>query len=666
MAYKYKKYIGLVHNAFDVSASSRLVKRIIAIFVDVIIIPSCMWAAIALRFSDPTPNLNNIFWIVVAAPLVSIPVFYTFGLYRSMLRYMGIQVAWSLAKGMTVSTLILAALVYFTHSSGIPRSVFIIYFCLGMLFMGGSRIVMRAYLLSILRLHQPKKPVIIYGAGASGVQLATVLVNATDTKVVAFVDDDKAIQGNLIHGVKVFKPEKLKILVSKYNVKQILLAMPSVNQTRRRDLLHSLEKFAVHVRTVPGMEDLVSGKSSVEEIKDIDVLDLLGRDSVPLDSSLLKERIENKVVMVTGAGGFIGSELCRQIIALNPETVVLLEHSEHALYKIEQDLTSKLRKINSPIKLTPILGSVQNKLRLSQIMKACNVHTIYHTAAYKYVSLVELNVVETVRNNIFGISCIAETAIENNVESVVLISEDKAAHPTHLMGASKRFAELILLAYSNIANTKTNFCVVRFGSVLGATGSVVRLFREQILTGGPVTVSHPEISRYFMTVDEAAQLIIQASSLGEGGDIFSLNMGEPVKILSLAYRMIRLMGFDVKDETNIGSDIEVKFTGLRLGEQLTEDLLVGNNVTMTHHSRIQRVEEATLAFDEIEKYLFKLNIACNQQECEDIFSILKDAIKVYSSSKDLVKLKFNLEYDDNNNNAQLSNHADKVVPLKAK
>lgn len=657
----------LVHNAFDVHTTSRLVKQLILILVDLCIIPFSFWAAFALRMSEMVPRLEDFWWIVVAAPLVSIPVFYTFGLYRSMLRYMGIQVGWSIVKGMATSTLLLSALIFFTQTQGFPRSVFIIYFSFGVLLMGGSRVLMRAYLMTVLRLHNPKEAVIIYGAGSAGVQLATALVNANDSKVVAFIDDDKAIQGNLIHGIKVFKKDKLQALIDKYNIKQVLLAMPSVRKSRRRKLLQSLEKFAVRVRTVPGMEDLVSGKSSVEEIQDVDVLDLLGRDSVPPNENLLKACIENKVVMVTGAGGSIGSELCRQIIKLNPDALVLLEQSEYALYKIEKDLNSQLEQLasrqESRVKLISVLGSVQNKFRLSQSIKACQVNTIYHAAAYKHVPLVEHNIIEGIRNNIFGTCYAAEAALENNVETFILISTDKAVRPTNLMGASKRFAELILQAYSKMRNINTRFCMVRFGNVLGSSGSVVPLFREQILSGGPVTVTHPDIIRYFMTIPEAAQLVIQASSLGQGGDVFVLDMGEPVKILDLAYRMIRLMGLDVMDEENMDADIEIKFTGLRPGEKLYEELLIGNNVTKTSHPRIQRAEEDSVSLDNLKDYMLQLDKACSHYNCESIIKLMTQVVLEYTPSKEIMDtLWFKAEHELEQ--AKLKPRTDKVVKLK--
>ncbi len=663
MEYKYKKYMDLVHNAFDVHTTSRLVKRIILILVDLCIIPFSLWAAFALRLGEVIPRMPDFWWIVIAAPLISIPVFYTFGLYRSMLRYMGIQVGWALVKGMAVSTLLLSALVFFTQTQGFPRSVFIIYFSFGVLLMGGSRVLMRAYLMAIIRLHAPKEAVIIYGAGSAGVQLATALVNANDSKVVAFIDDDKTVQGNLIHGIKVFNKDKLQLLIDKYNVKQILLAMPSIRKSARRKLLQSLDKFGVRVRTVPGMEDLVSGKSSVEEIQDVDVLDLLGRDSVPPDESLLKACIENKVVMVTGAGGSIGSELCRQIIKSNPNTLVLLEQSEYALYQIEKELLTRLDEQKSSIKLISVLGSVQNKFRLSQTIKACKVKTIYHAAAYKHVPLVEHNIIEGVRNNIFGTSYAAEAALENNVETFILISTDKAVRPTNLMGASKRFAELILQAYSKISNVNTCFCMVRFGNVLGSSGSVVPLFREQILSGGPVTVTHPDIIRYFMTIPEAAQLVIQASSLGQGGDVFVLDMGEPVKILDLAYRMIRLMGLEVRDEQNSDADIEIKFTGLRPGEKLYEELLIGNNVANTSHPRIQRAEEDSVSFDDIKDYMAKLDKACSHYNCELIVRLLTQVVLEYTPSKEIMDTLW-FKNEHNLENSQLAPRNDKVVKLK--
>lgn len=660
---KYKKYINLLNNAFDVQTSSRLVKRVILMSADLVILPFSLWAAFVLRWGEINPSLVNYWWIIVAAPMVTIPVFYVFGLYRSMLRYMGIQVGWSLAKGMAVSSLILSALVFFTQTTGVPRSVFIIYFCLGVLLMGGSRVLMRAYLMAIIRLSQSKEAVIIYGAGASGVQLATALVNANDSKVVAFIDDDKSIQGNLIHGVKVYKHEKLGLLIKKYNVKQILLAMPSVKKSTRRNILQSLEQYGIRVRTVPGMEDLVSGKANVEEIQDVDILDLLGRDSVSPDSSLLKACIENKVVMVTGAGGSIGSELCRQIITLSPQALVLLEQSEFALYQIERELLSKLEETQSNVKLIPVLGSVQNKFRLSHSIKACNVNTIYHAAAYKHVPLVEHNIIEGIRNNIFGTSFAAEAAMDNNVETFVLISTDKAVRPTNLMGASKRFAELILQAYSKIENIQTRFCMVRFGNVLGSSGSVVPLFREQILQGGPVTVTHPDIIRYFMTIPEAAQLVIQASSLGQGGDVFVLDMGEPVKILDLAHRMIRLMGLDVKDEQHTDADIEIKFTGLRPGEKLYEELLIGNNVVKTCHSRIQRAEEYSVSTKELQSYMEQLDKACSLNDCELIIKLMSQIVVEYTPSKEIMDtLWFKAEQSDVNSLDAQRDH--NVVTIK--
>lgn len=665
MNHKYKKYLALVHSVFNVPASSRLVKRIILVSADVGILPFSLWAAFALRFGQIDPQLGPFWWIIIGTPLVSIPVFFAFGLYRSMLRYMGMQVGWALAKGMAVSSLILSALVFFTQTVGVPRSVFIIYFCLGVLLMGGSRVLMRAYLMAILRLSQSKESVIIYGAGASGVQLATALVNANDSKVVAFIDDDRTMQGNLIHGIKVYKKDKLGLLINKYNVKQVLLAMPSVQKSIRRNILQSLEQYTVRVRTVPGMEDLVSGKANVEEIQDVDILDLLGRDSVTPDASLFKACIEKKVVMVTGAGGSIGSELCRQIITLNPTALVLLEQSEYALYQIERELIVKLNELKSTVKLIPILGSVQNKYRLSQSIKTCNVNTIYHAAAYKHVPLVEHNIVEGIRNNIFGTSFAAEAAMDNNVETFVLISTDKAVRPTNLMGATKRFSELILQAYSKIENTQTRFCMVRFGNVLGSSGSVVPLFKEQILSGGPVTVTHPDIIRYFMTIPEAAQLVIQASSLGQGGDVFVLDMGEPVKIVDLAHRMIRLMGLDIKDEQHPDADIEVKFSGLRPGEKLYEELLIGNNVTKTCHSRIQRAEENSVSKEQINDYMEQLDKACSQYDCELIIKLMSEMITEYTPSKEISDtLWFTAEQKDEDFHGD--RREDNVVNMKPK
>ncbi len=626
---------------------SRETKKLIMLTFDMVMIPLALWSAFVLRLGEMFPDVSAFWWMFPLAPLLCIPFFVRLGLYRAVIRFMGSHAVFAVLKGVTLSTLLLATLVLLSGVKGVPRSVFLIYWGVAIFTVGGSRFLMRSYFTALTRRRHTEERLAIYGAGASGVQLATALIHSREATPVVFLDDNPSIQGGVIQGIKVYKPSSLRKLIEEYGITQVLLAMPSVSRSRRRAIVDELAHLPVHVRTIPGMVDIISGHSLVDELREVDVEDLLGRDAVTPDKNLLGACISGKSVMVTGAGGSIGSELCRQILYLNPRRLVLFEMSEYALYKIERELCQFAKKDTLEIELVPILGSVQDGRRMEDALRAYEVQTIYHAAAYKHVPLVEHNIVEGVQNNIFGTWRAAEAAINSGVETFVLISTDKAVRPTNIMGASKRFAELVLQSLNQQSITQpdsdekvevgveTRFCMVRFGNVLGSSGSVVPLFREQIRRGGPVTVTHPEIIRYFMTIPEAAQLVIQAGSMAKGGDVFVLDMGEPVKIAELAEKMIHLTGLEVKDENNPNGDIEIELTGLRPGEKLYEELLIGDNVTGTQHPRILRAEEVTLPWPKVLEILNKLNVAVNYSNCKMIRTLLQEAVNGYEPKGDI-------------------------------
>lgn len=613
----------------DPSRLPRRAKRIIMLTADLIMIPLALWSAIALRLGTPFPTVSPIWWLFLAAPALSIPVFIRLGLYRAVVRFMGSQAVFAVLKGVTLSALLLATLTLLSGLKGLPRSAFVIYWGVALLYIGGSRFLIRAYFQTLTRRGEIGEAVAIYGAGASGAQLALALNNSREFVPVAFLDDNKALQGSVIHGVRVYDPKGLPELIGELGITQVLLAMPSVSRARRRVIINYLEPLPVHVRTIPGVEALVSGSAGFDEIREVGIEDLLGRDAVLPDHNLLDACIHRKVVMVTGAGGSIGSELCRQIVRLGPTRVVLFEISEFALYRIERDLRTLMKRENLDVDLVSLLGSVQDRNRVETSMRTFSVQTVYHAAAYKHVPLVEHNPIEGVQNNVFGTWQAAEAAISANVRDFVLISTDKAVRPTNVMGASKRFSELVLQGLAQ-RECATRFCMVRFGNVLGSSGSVVPLFREQIRHGGPVTVTHPEIIRYFMTIPEASQLVIQAGSMAEGGDVFVLDMGEPVRIYDLARKMIHLSGYEVKDDENPNGDIAIEFTGLRPGEKLYEELLIGDNVEGTQHAMIMRAEEDSLPYEKVRKLLRDIEVACEKMDTEAMRKVLVEAVHGYT------------------------------------
>ncbi len=613
---------------------SRFYKRVISVCVDVFLITTAFWGGYWVRLDTAMPIQSIRHWelLVLLIP-VTVFIFAKLGLYRAILRYVGFKVLWTVSLGVFISTLSLVTFAFFFEIS-LPRTVSVIYFAFAILLIGGVRLFFR---MLVNRGKGSRVPVLIYGAGSSGRQLQLALNQGQEFIPVAFVDDATHLRKALIQGINVYTPDMTGELIARFGVKKILLAIPSASRSVRQDVIRRLEPFPCEVLSIPGMADLVGGKAQINELKEVSIEDLLGRDPVTPIPELMNANITGKRVMVTGAGGSIGSELCRQIIRCKPEKLVLFELSEYGLYAIDKELNELCENESIDVEIVPLLGSVQRQNRLFTIMSNFRIQTVYHAAAYKHVPLVEYNVVEGVRNNIFGTLYSAQAAIEAGVETFVLISTDKAVRPTNTMGATKRLAELILQALASAQNY-TRFCMVRFGNVLGSSGSVVPLFRRQIRNGGPLTVTHPDIIRYFMTIPEASQLVIQAGAMGHGGDVFVLDMGQPVRIIELAYRMIRLSGLTLKNEQNPNGDIEVKITGLRPGEKLFEELLIGDNVLGTHHPRIMKANEQLLPWAELRALLLKIDVACHQFDHEQLRHLLLEAPAAFAPTDGICDL----------------------------
>ena len=606
----------------------RNIKQACLLSLDMVFVTAAMWSAVALRYGHLKFQLGPVeYACALVTVVVSAAVFLRLGLYRAVIRFMGQQAIWAILIAVSYSAMILGATVFFTQAH-VPRSMPFIYWGLALLCIGGTRLVVRAYYQAKLR--SLSENVIIYGAGESGRQLLTAMYHGDQYHAVAFVDDDARVQRSVINGLQVARPEELDQLIDQHDITQVLLAIPSASAERRREIINSLVGLPVHVRTVPRINELVAGRATVNQIRDVDLDDLLGREAVPPHPELIDRCITHKVVMVTGAGGSIGAELCRQIVESGPAELVLLDNSEHALYQIERELRDMITRLGIELELVALLGSVQDKKRLESIYRSFSVQTVYHAAAYKHVPIVEYNIAEGVANNVLGTWFAAEAARAAGVETFVLVSTDKAVRPTNIMGASKRFAEMLLQGLAHTEN-RTRFCMVRFGNVLGSSGSVVPLFREQIQAGGPVTVTHPEVSRFFMSIREAAQLVLQASAMGTGGDVFVLDMGEPVRIVDLARRMIRLSGYDTTHATQLGEHIDIEFTGLRPGEKLHEELLLGSNVEGTGHPMIMRAEEECLSLNEIRHMLERLQHHCDTLDCEGITEVLSTAVSGFGN-----------------------------------
>ncbi|EAB1401640.1 polysaccharide biosynthesis protein [Shigella sonnei] len=611
-----------------------MVKRGIIICIDVVMVIFSFWLSYWLRLDEQTAFLSAPMWFAAAIlTIFTVFIFIRIGLYRAVLRYVSAKIMLLIPVGILASTLSLVVISY-SLSIMLPRTVVGIYFLVLLLLTSGSRLLFRMILNYGVK---GSAPVLIYGAGESGRQLLPALMQAKEYFPVAFVDDNPRLHKAVIHGVTVYPSDKLSYLVDRYGIKKILLAMPSVSKSQRQKVITRLEHLPCEVLSIPGMVDLVEGRAQISNLKKVSIDDLLGRDPVAPDAKLMAENITGKAVMVTGAGGSIGSELCRQIVRYKPAKLVLFELSEYALYAIEKELSALCDKEVLNVPVIPLLGSVQRQNRLQMVMKSFGIQTVYHAAAYKHVPLVEHNVVEGVRNNVFGTLYCAESAIESGVETFVLISTDKAVRPTNTMGTTKRLAELVLQALS-ARQSQTRFCMVRFGNVLGSSGSVVPLFEKQIAQGGPVTLTHRDIIRYFMTIPEASQLVIQAGAMGHGGDVFVLDMGDPVKIYDLAKRMIRLSGLSVRDDKNPDGDIAIEVTGLRPGEKLYEELLIGDSVQGTSHPRIMTANEVMLPWQDLSLLLKELDQACHDFDHERIRSLLLQAPAAFNPTDDICDL----------------------------
>ncbi len=615
----------------------RNIKQALLLLLDIGFVATALWSARALRYwqTDVTPLTIGAVEVSIAliTLFVSAIIFLRLGLYRAVIRFMGQQAIWAIVRGVTYSTMVLGACIFFLQPEplSVPRSLPFIYWGMALVLVGGTRMLVRSYYQD--KLYSNCQKVIIYGAGESGRQLLTALNHGDNFRAVYFVDDDARVQRSVINGIQVETPDRLPALIEEHDIEQVLLAMPSVSAERRRQIINSLVALPVYVRTVPKFAEILQGRADIAEIQDIALEDLLGREPVPPHPELIDRCIQGKVVMVTGAGGSIGAELCRQILLANPRELVLLDSSEYALYRIERELR-ELQGDGINCEIIPLLGTVQDRKRLQRVFRSFSVQTVYHAAAYKHVPLVEYNIAEGVANNVFGTWYAAEAAIEAGVESFVLVSTDKAVRPTNIMGASKRFAEICCQSLAS-QQTDTRFCMVRFGNVLGSSGSVVPLFREQIKLGGPLTVTHPEVTRFFMTIPEAAQLVLQASAMGTGGDVFVLDMGEPVRILDLARRMIQLSGYAVQDDDDPEGDIAISFTGLRPGEKLYEELLLGDRVTGTGHPMIMRAEEEFPELTTLQAWLAALSESCEQADCDRIKAIFREAVSGFEEHQDI-------------------------------
>jgi len=605
---------------------SRKQKQFLMAGTDAVLLPFALWISLALRLSNLWPLQ---YWItnwgvLLLIPLLSIPLFIHYGLYRAVLRYMGYQVIIATVKAITLTSLCLGTLLMFVKEIYIPRSTIIIFWFVSILIIIASRYVMK----SILYLKEPiKKPIGLYGAGEAGSQVIDILRSSTEYFPVALFDDSPSKWGTVINSMWVNSSDEMGDIIKKKKIKLILLSILGITPKDRRKILRKISKFPVEVRMIAGIDNLISGDFNLQEIKSVDVEDILGRDPVAPNRNLLEKNIKGKNVLVTGAGGSIGKELCKQIINMKPQQLVLYENNEFALYKSNLELNN----LTHYVKLVPVLSSILDPLKFKESLINNQIHTVYHAAAYKHVPLVEVNPIDGIRNNIIGTYNCVKGAMDVAIDTFVLISTDKAVRPSNIMGTTKRFSELILQGAHQNSNG-TCFSMVRFGNVLDSAGSVVPLFRKQIKEGGPVTVTHPEVTRYFMSIPEAVELVIQAGAMAKGGDVFVLEMGNPIRIIDLAEKMINLSGYGYKNSDNPDGDISIKITGLRPGEKLNEELIIGNNVYSTDHAQILKAEEKSFDWRKIEEETLKLKAACESLEINLAIKILKECVSEWSPS----------------------------------
>ena len=614
----------------------RYAKKLSTIIFDLGICALCTWLAFYLRLEKFIP-INDLNFIAVSLSIfLAVPIFWILGLYREIFRYTGLSIFFSISVAILIYSLIYFSVIGIYVIEGIPRSIGIIQPLLLFFSITGSRLLVKYLLITNYYPNNNsklKKKVLIYGAGNAGRQLLISLANNSEFEVVGFLDDDVRLHNQVMLGRTIFPQSKLENLVKTKNINLVLLALPSISRNLRKKIIEKLNIYKLVVKTLPSVQDVVDGNVSISDIRDLDVADLLSRDEVIPDTKLLNENINSKVVLVTGAGGSIGSELCRQIIKINPNKLLLLDQNEFGLYKIYEELKNS----NNDLKIIPLIANIQNYSRINQIFKIFNVDTVYHAAAYKHVPLVEENICEGVNNNVFGTLVVAQAAIEQSVSNFVLISSDKAVRPTNIMGASKRLAELCVQGlYEDMKNNLTKFSIVRFGNVLQSSGSVIPKFKQQIKDGGPITLTHPDVTRYFMTTIEAAQLVIQAGAMSKSCEVFVLDMGKSVKIKDLIYKMIINSGLTIKNKDNLEGDIEIKIIGLRPGEKLYEELLIGANPQKTGHDKIQKAQDSYIPFNKLNEDLNILKNLLKENNVNAIKDMLKKLVSTYKSETKIV------------------------------
>jgi FlaA1/EpsC-like NDP-sugar epimerase len=638
----------------------RFTKQIIAIIVDLSLCVLSTWLAFYLRLDEFISIQGVALTAVMASVTLAFPIFWLLGLYKTIFRYSVLSIMFSVSIALLVYGFLYFLVFGVYGVAGIPRSIGILQPMLLFFAVVSSRLFVIGGNYLFKEKSEFLKKVLVYGAGGAGRQLVTALANSNELKVVGFLDDDDRLHGQVLQGQEIYPSLKIADLIKSKEVQLILLALPSISRSRRNEILKNLSNYQLQVQTLPTVADIIQGRVSLSDIKDLDVDDILNRDQVLPNPQLLSKNITSKVVLVTGAGGSIGSELARQITKKNPQKLLLLELNEFALYKIYEEL----KIVNENLKIIPLLVNVQDQVKVNEIFKTFRVDTVYHAAAYKHVPLVEENISESIKNNVFATLAVTKAALSHSVENFVLISSDKAVRPTNIMGASKRLAELCIQGlYKNVKNNKTKISIVRFGNVLESSGSVIPKFKKQIKDGGPITLTHPDVTRYFMTLTEASQLVIQAGAMSEDCDVFVLDMGESVKIKDLIYRIVKLSGLTVKDENNKEGDIEIKIIGLRPGEKLYEELLLGDNPQKTQHPKIQKAQDPFIPFNQLEVDLNNLRSLLDHNKVLEVKELLTKIVKTYQSNTAIVDLVY-LEQSKLDKSSFVPVDESKVVKIK--
>ena len=639
----------LKHIIYWIKSLGRRQKQILMIFADMLLLPFSFWLSVSLQFGYIPVNSywsdNWAFFLIIIVSMI--PMFIHYGLYRAVLKYMGYQVILATVKSVSVSCIFLGLIFIFSNELLLSQSAIVIFWFVTILNIIASRYLMK----SLLYLNEPvKKSIAIYGAGQAGAQLINNLRVSSEFIPIALFDDDPAKWGTVVNSVWVYAPSEIEDVIEKNNIGIILVGILGISKEERKIILQRISDYPVQVRMISSIENLISGNFNLRSIRSVEVEDILGRDIVKPNEKLLSSNLKNKNILVTGAGGSIGRELCKQIVNLNPRKIIILENNEYALYKVQMEI----KKYASYIRIIPVLSSVLDYIHLKDILMNNQIHTVYHAAAYKHVPLVENNPLDGIKNNILGTYYCVKASLEANIDNFILISTDKAVRPANIMGATKRYSELILQGAQRVSSG-TCFSIVRFGNVLNSAGSVVPLFREQIQKGGPITVTHPDVARYFMSIPEAVELVIQAGAMARGGEVFVLEMGEPIRIYDLAIKMIHLSGYQHKDNRNIHGDIEIKISGLRQGEKIDEELIIGNNVYETEHPQILKAEEKFISWEKIEELSIELIKVCETRELSSVLEILQQAVSDWKPAQDILLYKQNdvdLLFDKNSDVAE--------------